>query len=352
MASAELLNGRAAIDMVIENEQETMVANAASSGSGRSCPLHYRYSPAVFSREPDIRADTLYVVGGLYGNQAALDSVLDMLTAENGSAALIFNGDFNWFNIDVSGFAAINAAVMSHYALRGNVETELASDDDSAGCGCAYPDSVSDIEVARSNQILQQLRRTSLSVPALRARLGQLPMHAVAQVGDARIGIVHGDAESLSGWQFDVDALDTVEPRDRLRLEHFFSMGEVDGFASSHTCAPALRQFVFANHNRWVINNGAAGMPNFKDTQFGLLTRISTRPARPGSALYGIKTKGVFVDALPIRYNQTRWRDEFLANWPPKSAAYESYGKRILNGPGYSVNQAKPNQIGNEIHRL
>lgn len=337
-------------DMIIECERVTMDAVSTNSSSGRSCPLHYRYLPSVFAREPDLHADTIYVVGGLYGNQAALDSVLEMLATESGHAALVFNGDFNWFNIDASSFAAINTTVLSHYALRGNVETELASDDDSAGCGCAYPDSVSDIEVARSNQILQQLRRISLTFPVLRARLDQLPMHAVAHVGDARIGIVHGDAESLSGWQFDVDALDEANQHDR--LEHFFSMAEVDGFASSHTCAPALREFTFANRNRWIINNGAAGMPNFRDTQFGLLTRISTRPARTGSALYGIKTKDVFVDALPINYSQTRWRDEFLANWPTGSAAYESYGKRILSGPDFSMAQAKPRQVDNEIRRL
>ncbi len=333
-------------DMIVENgprvvggvrEVEVISTN---SSSGRSCPLHYRYSPSVFAREPDLQTDTLYVVGGLYGNQAALDIVLDMLAAESGSAALVFNGDFNWFNIDAAGFAAINAAVLSHYALRGNVETELASDDDSAGCGCAYPDSVSDIEVARSNQILKRLRHTSLSFPDLRARLGALPMHAVAHVGEARIGIVHGDAASLSGWQFDVDALDDRAQRNR--LENFFSLAKVDGFASSHTCAPALREFEFANRNHWVINNGAAGMPNFEDTQFGLLTRISTRPARVGLSLYGTKTKGVFIDALPINYNQSRWRDEFLANWPMGSAAYESYGKRILSGPKFGIAKAKP----------
>lgn len=326
--------------VVLGDPRVVRSGTAANSSSGRSCPLHYRYSPSVFAREPDLHADTLYIVGGLYGNQAALDNVCDMLAAESGSAALVFNGDFNWFNIDAGGFAAINAAVLSHYALRGNVETELASDDDSAGCGCAYPDYVSDIEVARSNQILNQLRRTSLSFPGLRARLGQLPMHAVARVGDARIGIVHGDAESLSGWKFDVDALDDVGQHDR--LEHFFSQADVDGFASSHTCAPALREFTFANRNHWIINNGAAGMPNFADTQFGLLTRISTRPTRAGSALYGIKTKDVFVDALPIHYHQTRWRDEFLANWPIGSTAYESYGKRILSGPSFSIARATP----------
>ena len=35
---------------------------------GRSCPLHYRYAPQSLRRPPEIAADTLYVIGGLYGN--------------------------------------------------------------------------------------------------------------------------------------------------------------------------------------------------------------------------------------------------------------------------------------------
>ena len=42
---------------------------------GRSCPTSYRYSPRVFDRLPDLVADTIYVVGGLYGNVEALAAV-------------------------------------------------------------------------------------------------------------------------------------------------------------------------------------------------------------------------------------------------------------------------------------
>lgn len=307
---------------------------------GRSCPLDYRYPPSVFAREPDLQADTLYVVGGLYGNGPALETVLGMLSDERGSTALIFNGDFNWFDFDDESFEAINTAVLSHRALRGNVETELASDDASAGCGCGYPDSVPEADVARSNQILEQLRGTARRFPALRARLGRLPMHAVAQVGDLRIGIVHGDAESLAGWRFDVSALDDAGQREH--LGEIFAAARLDGFASSHTCLPALREFSAGNGKRWVINNGAAGMPNFKNTQFGLLTRISVRPSAAHASLYGLREKGVFVDALPIRYDQARWLDVFLANAAPGSPAHASYYNRIVSGPWYEVGRAKP----------
>ena len=306
---------------------------------GRSCPLHYRYSTMVFSREPELQADTLYVVGGLYGNQPALDTVLNMIAEERGSTALVFNGDFNWFNIDDAGFAGINSVVLVHRALRGNVETELAADDSGAGCGCAYPDSVPDAEVARSNEILERLRASARDFPDLRAQLGKLAMHAVAQVGELRIGIVHGDAESLAGWRFDVSALDDSDRNEHLNT--LFTAARVDGFASSHTCLPALREYSVEDGKRWVINNGAAGMPNFTNTNFGVLSRISVRPLTPGRSLYGLQTQNVFVDALPIHYDHTRWLDEFLINWPPGSPGYASYYSRIVSGPDYRLDRAK-----------
>ena len=317
-----------------------MLLSPAFSRPGRSCPLHYRYGPAVFAREADMQADTLYVVGGLYGNEAALATALDMLAHERGEATLLFNGDFNWFNCDGAGFEAINNAVLSHRALRGNVETELATDDASAGCGCGYPDSVPEADVARSNQILEQLRGTARRFPALRARLKDLPMHTVARVGDVRIGIVHGDAESLAGWQFDVSALDDPGQKEQLRAT--FDSARVDGFASSHTCLPALREFSVADDKRWVINNGAAGMPNFRDTRFGVLTRISVQPPAPESSLYGLRDKGVFIDALPIHYDHSRWLEGFLANAPAGSPAHESYYRRIVDGPAYDPRKARP----------
>ena len=35
---------------------------------GRSCPTAYRYPPRTLDRAPGIEAETLLVVGGLYGN--------------------------------------------------------------------------------------------------------------------------------------------------------------------------------------------------------------------------------------------------------------------------------------------
>jgi len=105
---------------------------------GRSCPLHYRYAPEVFARTADIHADTLYVAGGVYGNRPALAALLETVDAESGGAKLVFNGDFNWFDVADEAFVAVNETALAHTALRGNVETEIASDDGSAGCGCGW----------------------------------------------------------------------------------------------------------------------------------------------------------------------------------------------------------------------
>ena len=306
-----------------------------SDSPGRACPSHYRYRPAVFARSPELHADTLLIAGGLYGNLPALDAVQRLLEPET---TLVFNGDFNWFNVDPTGFVTINREVAQHTAVRGNVETEICATRTDAGCGCAYPPSVDDSEVERSNTIMMRLRRTASQFPKLCDHLGTLPMHLVAQVGDLRIGIVHGDARSLAGWEFAHDQLhrlDHIEMLDRL-----FARSEVDVFASSHTCLPALRTLERADRQFAVINNGATGMPNFAGTHFGLATRISIRPCPPTVRLYGTRIGSVFVDAIKVHYDHRGFVDQFLSQWPDGSPAHESYYSRIIDGPPFSTEMA------------
>ncbi|MGY8903175.1 MAG: hypothetical protein ACKVIH_01340 [Burkholderiales bacterium] len=298
-------------------------------GPGRSCPLAYRYNPSVFARPPEWHADTLYVVGGLYGNPFALDAIEALFARESGSKHMVFNGDFHWFDIDPALFASIDARVHQHTALRGNVETELANADSGAGCGCAYPSHVADADVARSNTILQRLRETAHQCPAQRVALGVLPMHSVAQVGAARIAVVHGDAESLAGWQFDPSALD--QPANRAWLDRIFDQAQVDVFASSHTCTPGLRQWKGANHSiRAVINNGSAGMGHAAGHTHGTITRISLHDAPSGVAVLNeTRLLGVYIQAIQVDFDDARWQQQFLAQWPPGSAAHMSYWSRI-----------------------
>ena len=306
--------------------------HSAAARPGRSCPRHYRYSPRVFSREPSLEAKVLYVVGGLYGNPFALDAVFALASREN--AALAFNGDFNWFNAEPAQFLEINRAVLRHTALRGNVETEIAGEDDDAGCGCAYPEWVGDAEVARSNAILERLRGTARAFPDVRARLRGLPMHLVAQVGGLRVGIAHGDAESLAGWQFSQEALREHPGRAQATL----AGAGIDVFACTHTCLPVMQDFPAPRGKVLVANNGAAGMPNFRDSRYGLVTRIAGAPS--ADALYGARLGDMVVEAIPVHYDHEAWIACFDRMWPPGSPASLSYRKRIASGPAYDVEQA------------
>jgi len=300
---------------------------------GRSCPLSYCYAPGAFAGAPALHADTLWIAGGLYGNPYALQALLDAYLADSGSKALVFNGDFHWFDVAREDFELIDETVHGFHAIRGNVETEIAAPGDGAGCGCAYPDWVGEATVAHSNRIIERLRATGhKSGRDLRA-LAALPMHLLAEVGGERVGIVHGDAESLAGWNFSQEVLGTAGGR--VQAERQFERAGVGIFASSHTCLPVLCQFP---NSRILVNNGAAGMPNFRGERYGLATRISVSAS--SAALYRARCGDVVVEAIALRYDAMAWEQRFVAQWPPGSDAHRAYFERIVNGPDYALRNA------------
>jgi hypothetical protein len=322
---------------------------------GRSCPLAYRYQPEALAGPAQLEAETLYVVGGLYGNLAALRAVLERADREPGGPATVaFNGDFHWLDVDPQEFEAISEMVMDHHATMGNVEAELASQGsgEDAGCGCAYPDYISDEVVDRSNQIMTRLRATASRFPSLARRLGELPRHLTVSVGGHRVGILHGDPESLAGWRL---ALETMEPGDPLVRRHvgwrgtptsaadlldWFGRADVDAFASTHTGLPYAQVIPDGRHRRVVINNGAAGLPSFAGTSYGVMTRLSDDPRPPADSLYGVSIGGLRGDALPVRFDPARWTERFLAQWPPGSPGHRSYFTRITHGTHLQLHQA------------
>lgn len=314
---------------------------AAETRPGRLCPLSYRYSPRVFQRRPEVVAETIYVVGGLYGNVEALDALLAMVDAESGPTTIVFNGDHHWFDVAVDDFLAIESGVRPHWKIRGNVETEIAHDEVEAGCGCAYPADVSDADVSRSNEIIGRLRATAIASGVDREALSHLPMNLVARVGETRIGIVHGDAVSLAGWGFAHDRLD--DPAHGRWVESVFRDACVDIFASTHTCLPAFRHFEHAHGEGLVANNGAAGLPNFAGKRCGLVTRISRTASR--HALFGLDFKGTHVEALRLRFDVDRWVRRFEASWPAGSPAHDSYYRRIVSGPKFTLAEGEPRRI-------
>jgi len=331
-----------------DDSSMTLSLTPSDTAPGRSCPLHYRYRPSDFAAAPVEACDTLYVVGGLYGNTDALAQVLALFEQEPGHKRLIFNGDFNWFNIDPAAFESINTQVLQHSALRGNVETEIAADaadGSDAGCGCAYPAWVGDGVVERSNRILQRLRTTARQFPKLTQRLAALPMWARVDVAGLRVAIVHGDAESLAGWGFAQEHLQDAAHRATVR--GWFTAAQVDAFACSHTCLPVFQRLPMPGRAiaPMVLNNGATGMPNFQGDAAGLLTRISTRPfdeslAAPTARRHGLRAGAAFVDALAVHSASATWRAAFLRQWPVGSDAHASYWQRIAEGPAFDPAQA------------
>jgi predicted phosphodiesterase len=267
----------------------------------------------------------------LYGNTEALARLTQMVALEGDAARLVFNGDFNWFNSDSENFVRINETVLQHTALRGNVETELASAGSGDGCGCGYPEWVSDEMVERSNRIMGILQNTARRFPTLTQRLQRLPMHLVAEVGAVRIAIVHGDAESLAGWSFSSEALASLNDG---QLKKWFDEADVSLFACTHTCLPVVKRVARSNGVGFVVNNGSSGMPNVHGQLFGLVTRIATSPS-PHTSYVGFRAHGLYVDLLKVEYDQDRWLQLFCRNWTNESPAYRSYFNRIAEGPAF-----------------
>jgi hypothetical protein len=320
---------------------------------GRSCPLAYRYQPEALAQPAQLEADTLYVVGGLYGNPAALAAVLERAHQEpDGPATIVFNGDFHWLDVDPDDFRTISETVLAHHAIKGNVEAELAAEDETAGCGCAYPDYISDDVVDRSNEIITRLRATAGQFPELVGRLGELPRHVTASVGGERVGILHGDPEALAGWRLALEAMEPGDPQVRRQvgwcgqpttpteLLDWFGRAEVSVFASTHTGLPYAQAIADGRRRRLVINNGAAGLPAFAGTTYGVMTRLSSDPRPPPDSLYGTTIRALRCDALPVRFDHQRWQKRFLAQWPPGSPGHRSYCGRITGGTHLRLVQA------------
>jgi hypothetical protein len=317
---------------------------------GRSCPVAYRYRPEALAEPAHLEADTLYVVGGLYGNLDALRAVLERADQEpGGRATIVFNGDMHWLDVAPEDFRAVSETVLGHRATKGNVEAELAAEDDAAGCGCAYPDYVDDAVVDRSNQIITRLGATAREFPHLVCRLGDLPRHLTASVGGHRIGIVHGDPESLAGWRLALEAMEPGDPAVRRRvgwrgrptttadLLDWFGRANVSVFASTHTGLPFAQVIP---GDRLVVNNGSAGLPSFAGATYGVITRLSSDQQVPADSLYGATIGTLRCDALPVAFDPEAWTARFLAQWPPGSPGHRSYFTRITCGTHLQARQA------------
>ena len=162
---------------------------------------------------------------------------------------------------------------------------------------------MSDAEVARSNAIMERLRATARAYPDLRDALARLPMYRVAAVG----GVTHRDRARRSRIARGLGLLAGSAGRGgaSCTVARQFERANVRVIASSHTCLPVATDFETALGRGVLINNGAAGMPNFRGTHYGVITRIALSPAP--DALYGSRIGPLYVDALPVHHDHDAW---------------------------------------------
>lgn len=312
---------------------------------GRTCPIDYRVDQRIYTdKTNDINADTIYVVGGLYGNHEALKEIEKMRLDEDYEPIIMFNGDIHWFDIELKDFKKIEEGINnisfdsdvnkpSHYEILGNVEAELIRESDiNVGCGCSYPDCVDDGAVDRSNLIHSIMKSNIYQEKEMIDILKERQKAMVFSLGGKRIAITHGDEESLAGWKCSRENLSDKSRQEDLKA--WFEEHDIDIIACTHTCAPAA----YSDGKNAVINNGASGMPNFEGENFGLLTRISKRAS--DKAIYRECLDGLYIEALPIRYDRDRFLEWFDSRWPSGSPADISYRDRIVNGTDDPVGDA------------
>ena len=319
----------------------TSVARHNFKDAGRACPIDYKLDQAVWASEPapEHCFDALLVVGGLYGNPFAGETVRAMAQAERealgegGRVGVVYNGDMHWFDRTPEEFERIEDLSEGGIPLVGNVEAEVRRDSDiGVGCGCAYPDCTDDASVSRSNRIHKMMRDAVRTRPDLIARLEGRAGHMVARVGSCKVGITHGDETLLGGWDCSLEQLEQITRQ--AELSSFMAANGIDIFATTHTCAA-----VAAKLNAGVfINNGAAGLPTFQGQQFGILTRIAPTPC--DDAVYRTQHKDLYVEAVPVRYDHNAYVEWFDSLWARRSPAEISYRKRILNGPACTIKDA------------
>jgi hypothetical protein len=169
---------RASTEPWLREDSTSSIVNPMEQGGGgadggRACPLSYRTGPERLAECIDVEMDgmhTVFVVGGLYGNVAALAAVLRRAKAED--AHVVFNGDFNFFDTNPAEWALVNDTIRRGqvggkngriHATAGNVEIEVSDESSDGSCGCAYPMYVGDSTVDRASLIVDELRQTAVS---------------------------------------------------------------------------------------------------------------------------------------------------------------------------------------------
>lgn len=272
-----------------------------------SCPLTYRLGAARFRSCPTIPAHTVFTVGGLYGNPHALSAVLARAAREQTPSVVVFNGDFNFFNAEPDWWSEMNAIIrhggrdqnrgmVRLLATQGNVEVEASAATSQGVCGCGYPSYVAAGVVGRSDEIVEQLRAAAHHpsadasiLPWLRSLPPALSVDVTAcapaeppkQSSSARIAILHGDPDSLSGWGLSAEAVDAD-----VSNTSACGVGHADGVAlaaratrADHVVQQVRRRLVRRGRGR----DGEGGVPRGRVISEGSYRMAAERAVAPES---------------------------------------------------------------------
>lgn len=293
---------------------------------GRNCSLEYILQKDWTKKSKKLKEEVIYIVGGLYGNRYALEIIKKMAHDEN--AKVVFNGDMHWFDVEKEDFLKVEELSKGSIKLLGNVEFELLNDTSSLGCGCNYPQDVSDGVVERSN-IIHNMMKENIKGDDILNDIKERSKTLVLDFSGKKIAITHGDEKSMSGWECSNDNL-KLESRKK-ELDSWFEENNIDILATTHTCLPA----VYDNGRNIVINNGAAGMANIQGQTFGLITRIAKSSHE--KAIYSEYRNGLYVELVKVDFDIEKFKLWFKKIWSDDSPASISYKNRIINGTSLAI---------------
>ncbi len=304
-----------------------------------SCPARLPTYPSgrrFDAARPDVAADVLYVVGGLYGNLAALDAV-ERLAAQADARPdgrvqrrlPLVRRRAGLVRRDRARRRAPSCACAATSRPRSRAPTTSAP-------AAAAPIPIRAARTSCSART-KSWRAARRAIRGARARAPRgLPMHLVAQVGAlarrhrARRRRLARRLALRAGGARRSGASRPGSPRSR-------RAAQVDVFASTHTCLAALRDFALPAGRLTVINNGAAGMPNFAGTRLRRDHRASpTAPSRirrsTACSATACSSTRIAVALRPARVSRSL-PDALAGSARP---AHMSYYQRIVARAGLS----------------
>ena len=293
---------------------------------GRNCSLEYILQKDWAKKSKKLEEEVIYIVGGLYGNRYALEIINKMAHDEN--AKIVFNGDMHWFDVEKEDFLKIEELSKDSIKLLGNVEFELLNNTSSLGCGCNYPEDVSDGVVERSN-IIHNMMKGNIKDDQILNDIKERSKTLVLDIFGKKIAITHGDEKSMSGWKCSNENLKLGSRKKE--LDNWFKENDIDILATTHTCLPV----VYDNGRNSVINNGAAGMANIQGETFGLFTRIAKNSHK--KTIYSEYRDGLYVELVKVDFDIEKFKLWFEKVWPDDSPASISYKNRIINGTTLTI---------------